>query len=86
MKPYGRSYRATMAMRNLYPDSSLYVMLNPVRVFVQVGLVWQEQPAHAPDGAGWGVVKLSGDRDYQVASRSMRRTGPSRCPATCISV
>jgi hypothetical protein len=66
-EPDGRSYRAIMEMRNLYPDSSLYVMLNPVRVFVQVGLVWQEQPAHAPDGAGWGVVKLSGDHDYQVA-------------------
>ena len=66
-EPDGRSYRATMAMRNLYPDSSLYVMLNPVRVFVQVGLVWREQPAHAPDAAGWGVVKLSGDHDYQVA-------------------
>ncbi len=65
-EPDGRSYRATMAMRDLYPDSPLYVMLNPVRVFVQVGLVWQEQPAHAPDGAGWGVVKLSGDDNYQV--------------------
>ena len=64
--PDGRSYRATMAMRNLYPDSSLYVMLNPLRVFVQVGLVWQEQPAHAPDGADWGVVKLTADHDYQV--------------------
>jgi hypothetical protein len=64
--PDGRSYRATMAMRNLYPDSSLYVMLNPLRVFVQVGLVWQEQPAHAPDGAGRGVVKLTADHDYQV--------------------
>jgi hypothetical protein len=65
-EPDGKSYRATMAMRNLYPDSSLYVMLNPVRVFVQVGLVWQEQPARAPDGAGWGVVKLTGDHNYQV--------------------
>jgi hypothetical protein len=68
-QPDGRSYQATMVMRNLYPDAALYVMLNPVRVFVQVGLIWQEQPAHAADRDGWGVVKLSGDHDYQVVFR-----------------
>jgi len=43
----GRSYRAIMVMRNLYPDSSLYVRQNPVPIFVQVGLVLHEPPAHA---------------------------------------
>jgi len=62
----GVSYQATMIMRNTYPDTSLYVMLNPVRVFVQVGLSWQEQPAHAAAGGDWGVVRLTGDHQYKV--------------------
>ena len=64
--PGGKSYRAVMTMHNLYPDTTLYVMLNPLRVFVQSGFIWQEQPAHAPDGASQGVVKLTGDHDYEV--------------------
>ena len=53
-------------MHNSYSGSPLYVMLNPVRVFVQMGMSWQEMPAHAPGGAAWGVVKLTGDHEYQV--------------------
>jgi hypothetical protein len=64
-EPDGASYRALMAMHNTYA-ASLYIMLNPVRVFVQVGRNWQEQRARAAGAAGWGVVELRSDRDYQV--------------------
>jgi hypothetical protein len=42
---------------------ALHIMLNPVRVFVQVGQSWQEQPARAATR----VVALTGDHEYQVA-------------------
>ena len=67
-EPDGTSYRAVVAMHNTY-TAPLYIMLNPVRVFVQVGQSWQEQPAHAVAGAAWSVVELRGDQDYQVAFR-----------------
>jgi hypothetical protein len=44
-------------------------LLNPLRVFVQVDLTWQEVPARAPDGGGWGVVKLDGAGEYSVVFR-----------------
>jgi hypothetical protein len=65
-EPDGATYRAVMAMHNTYPGTTLHIMLNPVRVFVQVGQSWQEQPARAATEAGWGVVALTGDRDYQA--------------------
>jgi len=65
-EPDGRSYRATLNMQNAHPDAPLYIMLNPVRVFVQAGLTWQEVPSQPPAGTGWGVVKLDGAREYSV--------------------
>jgi hypothetical protein len=62
----GKSYRLTMTMENLDPESPIYVMLSPVRVFEQSGLVWKEVPARAPDGTRWGVVKLTDRRTYQT--------------------
>ncbi|VTZ21825.1 conserved hypothetical protein [Methylocella tundrae] len=41
-------------------------MLNPPRVYVQVGLTWQEAPAQAPLGSALGVVKLDGGREYSL--------------------
>ncbi len=62
----GRSYRAVLSMHNLEGASPFFVMLMPVRLFVQVGLTWQELPARAAEGAGGGVVKLTGDQEYQA--------------------
>jgi hypothetical protein len=44
-EPDRRSYRLTMAMKNLDPGQPIYVMMSPVRVFAQSGLVWKEVPA-----------------------------------------
>ncbi|GGC71392.1 hypothetical protein [Chelatococcus reniformis] len=65
-EPDGKSYRATLTMQNTDPAAPLYVMLNPLRVFVQTGLTWQEVPSRAPGGAGPGVVTLAGAKDYEV--------------------
>lgn len=62
-EPDGVTYRAIMAMHNTYTGTALHIMLNPIRVFVQVGQSWQEQPARAATR----VVALAGDHDYQVA-------------------
>ncbi len=58
-EPDHRSYRLKMALQNLDPEHAIYVMLNPVRVFEQAGLVWKEVPALAPDGHAMGTVKLT---------------------------
>lgn len=60
------SYRATMTMQNIGAELPMYVMLTPVRVFVQSGLSWQEVPSQSVDGKGWGVVPLTGGHDYEV--------------------
>jgi hypothetical protein len=65
-EPDGTTYRAVIAMHNTYA-APLYIMLNPARVFVQVGQNWQEQRARSATEAG--IVQLSGDRDYQVVFR-----------------
>lgn len=65
-EPGGRGYRATMTMQNSHNDAPLYVMMSPVRVFVQAGLRWQEVPAGAPPGAEWGVIRLDDARDFSV--------------------
>ncbi len=49
-KPDGKSYRLTQTLhQNLDPEHPIYVMLTPVRVFEQSGLVWHEVPAQAPN-------------------------------------
>jgi hypothetical protein len=63
-EPDQRSYRLTMAMTNLDPAHSIYVMLSPVRVFAQSGLVWKEVPARAADATR--VVKLSSRHVYET--------------------
>lgn len=65
-EPDGKSYRATMNMQNSNSAAPLYVMLNPPRVYVQVGMTWQEAPSQAPAGSVWGVVKLDGGREYSL--------------------
>ena len=58
-EPDPDSYRVTMALENLDPGTPIYVMLSPVRVFEQSGLVWKEVPAQAPSKMQAGVVKLT---------------------------
>lgn len=64
--PDGKSYRMTIAMQNINPAVPLYVMLNAVGVYVQVGLAWQEVPSQPVDRGGRGVVKLTGNHSYEV--------------------
>ena len=67
--PDGRSYRAVLNMHNSTEDKPLYVMLSPVRSFVQVGLSWREVQAHPP-AADAGMVKLTADHEYQALFRT----------------
>lgn len=62
-------YRATMTMQSLTAGAPLYVMVNPVRVLVQKGLVWREVPSGALGGKGANVVKLQGSEDYSSSFR-----------------
>jgi hypothetical protein len=63
-EPDQRSFRLTMAMTNLDPGEPVYVMLNPVRVFAQSGLVWKEVPAHAVNDTR--VVALTGSQVFET--------------------
>ena len=42
-------------------------------------------PAHAPGGAAWGVVRLTGDHDYQVVFQVDAKDWAELCQATCMS-
>jgi hypothetical protein len=65
-EPDGKSYRMTIAMQNADPQIPLYVMLNPVGVYVQVGMSWQQVPSGPTGGASWGVVKVADSYTYDV--------------------
>jgi len=62
----GRSYRMTVAMQNTNPSVTLYVMLNAVSVYVQVGTAWLQVPSRPGEGVSWGVVKLTDAHAYDV--------------------
>ena len=62
-EPDGKSYRMTIAMQNADPQVPLYVMLNPVGVYVQVGMSWQQVPSGPTVG---GVVKVVDEYSYDV--------------------
>jgi len=53
-------------MKNLDPEHPIYVMLSPVRVFEQSGLVWKEVPARAASGQAAGVIKLTDRHTYET--------------------
>ena len=76
-EPDGKSYRMTIAMQNADRQAPLYVMLNPVGVYVQVGMSWQQVPSGPRGGVTWGVVKVVDDHTYDVCSRPRSRVGPS---------
>ena len=65
-EPDGKSYRMTIAMQNADAQVPLYVMLNPVGVYVQVGMSWQQVPSGPAGGATWGVVKVTDTYTYDV--------------------
>ncbi len=65
-EPDGRTYRLTTTMQNIDPSSPIYVMLLPVRAYVQVGLGWQEVPSRPAERARQGVVELVGGYDDVV--------------------
>lgn len=64
--PDRKSYRATVTLQNSNPDSPLYIMLSPARVFVQTGLIWQGVSTQAAPGTRWGVVKLESAQEIGV--------------------
>lgn len=65
-EPDGRSFRMTVTLQNGNPAVPLYVMLNPVGVYVQSGMSWQQVPSRPVDGVSWGVVKVVDDFSYDV--------------------
>src|SRR5262249_21456207 len=65
-EPDGKSYRMTIILQNADPKVPLYVMLNPVGVYVQVGMSWQQVPSGPAGGAAWGVVKVADSYTYDV--------------------
>lgn len=62
----GKTFRMTLFMQNSNPAVPLYVMLNPVAVYVQSGMTWQQVPSRSADGRGTGVVTVTGDYSYDV--------------------
>ena len=62
----GKSFRMTLSLQNTSPDGPLYVMLNPVAVYVQSGMVWQQVPSKPADPGGAGVVTVAKDYAYDV--------------------
>jgi hypothetical protein len=62
----GKSFRLTLSLQNTSPAGPLYVMLNPVAVYVQSGMVWQQVPSKPADAVGAGVVAVSKDYSYDV--------------------
>lgn len=65
-EPDHRSYRLKMTAQNLDPEHPPYVMLYPVRVFEQAGLVWREIPARMPSGRAAGIVKLTDRYEFET--------------------
>lgn len=65
-EPDGKSYRMTIGLQNVDPSVPLWVMLNAVGVYVQVGMNWQPVPSRPAPGTGWGVVKLVDAYSYGV--------------------
>ena len=65
-EPDGKSYRLTLTLQNLDPEQPIYVMLSPIRVFEQSGLVWHEVPARAPASQSTTVVKLTDRYNFQT--------------------
>lgn len=62
----GKSFRMTLSLQNTSPAGPLYVMLNPVAVYVQSGMVWQQVPSKPVDPGGTGVVTIAKDYAYDV--------------------
>jgi hypothetical protein len=65
-EPDGKTYRATLSMKNSQAGKPLYVMLDPLRAYVQSGLAWQEVATRSPEGASSRVVKVDGSGEYSV--------------------
>jgi hypothetical protein len=65
-EPDGQSYRLTLTLQNLDPEQPIFVMLSPIRVYEQSGLVWHEVPSGAPVGQSTMVVKLTDRYSFQT--------------------
>jgi len=65
--PDGKSYQATLNMQNTNPIVPLYVMLDPIRVFAQVGMTWREVASSSASESSPRLIKLDGAKEYSVA-------------------
>lgn len=65
-EPDGKSFRLTLSLQNTNPAGPLYVMLNPVAVYVQSGMTWQQVPSRSAGPDGRGVVEVARDYAYDV--------------------
>ena len=65
-EPDGKSFRLTLSLQNTSPAGPLYVMLNPVAVYVQSGMTWRQVPSKAAGPGGMGVVAVDKDYAYDV--------------------
>jgi hypothetical protein len=63
-EPDGKSYGARLTLQNANPAEPLYIMLDPPRVFVQTGLIWQGVSTEA--GSSARVVKLVGPQEIRL--------------------
>lgn len=65
-EPDGKSFRLTIETRNLDPQQPIFIMMSPVRVFEQSGLIWREVPARSPPNQASRVVKLTDSVKYET--------------------
>jgi putative ABC transport system ATP-binding protein/macrolide transport system ATP-binding/permease protein/lipoprotein-releasing system ATP-binding protein len=61
----GSSYSLTISLENLSTDKAVFAMSPAVRVYLQVGLTWQEIPIKSVDGQEGRVARIIGRRTYR---------------------
>lgn len=66
LEPDKKSYRLTMAIQSTDPNTPLYVMLEPTRVYEQAGLRWKEVPSQAVEQKSRGVINLTSRQEFQI--------------------
>jgi ABC-type lipoprotein export system ATPase subunit len=63
----GTTYTLTLSLKNTSAANAVFVLSPTVRIFVQVGLTWQEIPTRSIDDQEGRVVRIEGRRAYRFA-------------------
>jgi putative ABC transport system ATP-binding protein/macrolide transport system ATP-binding/permease protein/lipoprotein-releasing system ATP-binding protein len=63
----GASYTLTLSLENRAAGKAVFVLSPTVRVYVQVGLTWQEIPARSIDSQEGRVTRIDGRWTYRFA-------------------